>query len=204
MVVDKHQLVRQALAALMEKSKQVSKAYTAPDASSALAVIKENKVDMVVVNAYLPTMDTISFLHHLHEEHPATKLIGITSADERERLAALIHGKAQGILLKHTASLEEIDHCIREVMAGEIYFAEPVKQLLQHMDHDSKEPFTGFTPCEMDILRLVCTGQVTKEIAQLLNLKGTSVEDYRKSMLKKTHSKNVAELVAFALRNGFL
>ena len=43
-----------------------------------------------------------------------------------------------------------------------------------------------------------------KEIAEALTLNTATVEDYRKEMLRKTKTRNVAELVSFAHRNGLL
>lgn len=200
----KHPILCEALAALMDKSTQVINVYTALDAPAALTLVKENSVDIALIDTHLSGMNEVSFLHTLRTENPSIKFIGIASLDECERLAVLLQGKAEGILLKPTTTLKEIDHCIAEVMAGQVYFSEPIRRLLPAMNFYLKEPFSGFSHRELDVLRLVCEGQVTKEIAQILNLKRTSVEDYRKSMLKKSHSKNTAQLVAFALRNGFL
>ncbi|MDZ7650686.1 MAG: LuxR C-terminal-related transcriptional regulator [Cytophagales bacterium] len=61
-----------------------------------------------------------------------------------------------------------------------------------------------FSDREWEVLRLICKGHVTKQIADSINLSANTVEDYRKSLLKKTSTKNTAELVDYAHRNGLV
>ncbi|MBK7649573.1 MAG: response regulator transcription factor [Flammeovirgaceae bacterium] len=56
----------------------------------------------------------------------------------------------------------------------------------------------------MEVLKLICQGYATKHIADNLHLSISTVEEYRKSLLKKTNTKNTAELVDYAHRNGLV
>jgi DNA-binding NarL/FixJ family response regulator len=54
------------------------------------------------------------------------------------------------------------------------------------------------------VLRLTCKGETAKEIATSLDLTTGSVENYRKELLRKSKTRNVAELVFFATKNGLV
>jgi DNA-binding NarL/FixJ family response regulator len=57
---------------------------------------------------------------------------------------------------------------------------------------------------DRDIISLLRHGKNSKQIASLLNLSETSIESYRKDLLHKTKTHNVAELVSLAHRTGIL
>jgi PAS domain S-box-containing protein len=55
---------------------------------------------------------------------------------------------------------------------------------------------------ELDILRAVCLGHTTGEIAEEKNISVRTVDTHRARLLEKTGSKNTAELVLYAIRKG--
>lgn len=57
---------------------------------------------------------------------------------------------------------------------------------------------------EMDVLRLLVKGQSSKQIAIELQVSVKTIDNHRQSMLKKTHCKSSGELVAYAIKNGYL
>lgn len=196
-----------AVAARVEKSNQVSKVYIASDTPSALETIKNNPVDVAFINVSLPHAYGISLIHTLQNKWASIKIIGTASFKEKETIVALIRSNAQGILLEHNIRQQELDHCLKEVMAGKNYFAEEVEEVHEQLFKKSPRPENSsiaFTNREFEMLQLLYHGQVTKQIAAILNLKETTIEDYRNTMMKKTGTKDTAELVAFAFKSGFL
>lgn len=78
-------------------------------------------------------------------------------------------------------------------------------------------PFSGVTskiyeekgqiklsPRELKVLELICLGNTTSEISELLNLSNRTIETYRANLLIKTNCKNAAELIMYALRHRFV
>jgi PAS domain S-box-containing protein len=55
---------------------------------------------------------------------------------------------------------------------------------------------------EMDILKQVCLGLATSEIAAEKNISVRTVDTHRAKLLEKTGCKNTAELILYALRKG--
>lgn len=63
----------------------------------------------------------------------------------------------------------------------------------------------GFlTHREIQILGLSAEGLTSKEIGDRIFLSVNTIETYRKSMLKKTGAGNVVQLVAKAIRSGWI
>ncbi len=80
--------------------------------------------------------------------------------------------------------------------------------LFQRTSNASAEPLIAvesiLTHREMQILGLSAEGLTSKEIGARIFLSTNTVETYRKSMLRKTGSDNVVQLVAKAIRSGWI
>ncbi len=63
---------------------------------------------------------------------------------------------------------------------------------------------TFLTSREQEILLLLINGQETKEIASALNISPDTVSTHRKNLLFKTKSRNTSEMIAMAIRKGWV
>lgn len=63
---------------------------------------------------------------------------------------------------------------------------------------------SGITARELEVLDLLSRGLGSKEIAEKLFISPHTVEYHRRQMLKKTDSRNIAELIGNAYRLGIL
>lgn len=69
------------------------------------------------------------------------------------------------------------------------------------MDTDIRQTIT---PREREVLDLLSRGLSSKVIAETLFISPHTVDFHRRQMLKKTQSKNIAELIGNAYRLGIL
>lgn len=153
----------------------------------------------------MPKTSGIELATQLLVEYPALKIVGMTSFDEDDTVVEMLQAGVHGVLLKRsTAPGQEINHCLHEVLAGKNYFAAEVKEKLTQNGYNLSKQDLRFTKRERELLTLMCEGQSTKQIAETLSLQSSTIEGYRKALLKKTATKNTAELVALVLRNGLL
>ena len=61
-----------------------------------------------------------------------------------------------------------------------------------------------FTPQEKNAIKWIADGLSSKQLADKLFVSEHTIISHRKNMLKKTNTKNVAELVAFSIRNRII
>lgn len=57
---------------------------------------------------------------------------------------------------------------------------------------------------ELEVLKLLASGLNSKEISEQLFISTNTVEYHRKQLLRKTESRNVAELIGNAFKRGIL
>src|ERR1051325_8230953 len=66
---------------------------TAPDASHGLSLIRQNKIDLLVLDVHMPVMDGVQFLGLLHRRYPNILKVVLTgNATESHRAACLSSG----------------------------------------------------------------------------------------------------------------
>ena len=84
---------------------------------------------------------------------------------------------------------------------------------ITRLDNENSAPFIfkdvkdipiKLTNRELEVLELICTGKSTLETSQTLCLGQRTIETYRANLLEKTDSKNIAELIMYAIRYGLI
>ncbi|MDR1004473.1 MAG: LuxR C-terminal-related transcriptional regulator [Prevotellaceae bacterium] len=72
------------------------------------------------------------------------------------------------------------------------------------LPHPHKENGHDLTPREVEVLMLVTSGLLNKEIAERLNISLTTVISHRKNITEKLGIKSVAGLTIYAVMQGYL
>jgi DNA-binding CsgD family transcriptional regulator len=64
--------------------------------------------------------------------------------------------------------------------------------------------FTGLTPREVEVLRLVADGMDTQEIANQLRFSERTIKNVLHDITSRFHLKNRSHAVAYAMREGLI
>ncbi len=204
-IADDHKLTCESLGALLKTLPFVNHIHLAHNGEEALAFVRHHPIDVALLDVRMPVMDGIQAAECILREHPSIKVISMTMFGNDATLLDLYRVGVHGIILKENANFTHLTLAITEVIEGRKYFNKDVILVLDHNVNQLAEPSrTHLTPRELDVLHHTCNGAVAKEIAKCLKIRVGSVENHRKEMLRKTKTKNVAELVNFAHRNGLL
>jgi DNA-binding CsgD family transcriptional regulator len=66
------------------------------------------------------------------------------------------------------------------------------------------EEDTLLTQQEKNVLKYLADGLSSKMITDRMGITENTIANHRKNMLRKTNTKNVAQLIAFSIRNGII
>jgi len=125
--------------------------------------------------------------------------------DNEAIILDLFRAGVHGILLKGAETIDGLNTALMEVMNGTRYYSNEIQLLLAINSHQFSLPSRlNFTPRELEVLRLTSGGKSSKEISLAMDISIGSVENYRKELLRKTKTKNAAELISFSMLNGVL
>lgn len=185
----------------------------AADGRSALRLVRELQPDVLVLDISMPELDGIQVMEQLKEEGSRMRVLILTAFGEAIFLRQLLAAGAAGYLLKQ-APADELIGAIRAVAAGGTYLdpllADKVASTLKAGRGVPSPPplqggaAQGLTELERDVLRFVARGHTNAEITSQLNIRGEAVGRCRARLMTKLGLHTRAEIVRFAIEQGWL
>lgn len=207
-LVDDHHLIRAGLARLLQLEDGIDVVAEAPNGKVFLDLLQSQTVDVVLLDMDMPVMDGKATLEQLVIQYPGVKVLVLTVHEHDSFIVHMMEAGANGYLLKDSEP-EEVVTAIKAVAKDGIYFNNRVsKALLKGLSRTNTPHATNLGESlnqrELDILTLICREYTTVQIAEELFLSQKTIEGYRKSLLEKTQTKNVAGLAVFAVKNKLI
>ncbi|WP_347050873.1 response regulator transcription factor [Flavobacterium olei] len=202
-IVDDHPIVISGIAGLLADLKNIEIVEKFPSGIALLEYIEDHKADLILMDIFLPVINGVDLCKMIKQKHPKTVIIGMSSQSERSLVMQFIQNGGNGYILKN-ASFDEFKNCIYKAIDGEIVFSEEVKTIISQPLSEDLERIPGLSRRERDIALLLSQGKSTQEIADDLFLSFLTVQTHRRNILQKYKMKNVAELIAFLLKNNML
>jgi DNA-binding NarL/FixJ family response regulator len=202
-IVDDHPIVISGISGLLSDLETVEIVGKLESGVKLVDYIDENQVDLILMDIFLPVINGVDLCKIIKQKFPQMIIIGMSSQSERSLVMQFIQNGGTGYVLK-SASFEEFKNCINQAIEGEIVFSDEVKTIISQPTSDGLEHIPSLSRREKDITLLLSKGKSTQEIADELFLSFLTVQTHRRNILQKYKTKNVAELIAFLLKNNLL
>ena len=213
LVVDDQRLVRDGIASLLGLDDEITVIGTAGNGKEALALAREFRPDVCMLDIQMPVMDGITTLERMRAEGLVPYVVMLTTFDDREYIIRSLRSGAVGYLLKDLPS-EEFVRAIKQVVKG-VFLAngEVMNKLLGSlkaeedseknlvMDSNALEQYNFLTLREQKVLSLLGTGATNSEIADILSLSEDTVKNYVSSILTTLGFRDRIQTALFAARN---
>lgn len=200
-VVDDHRLFREGLVSLISKSDaSIRVIWVAGDGVEYLKKLKENCPDVVLMDISMPVMDGIEATITSLALVPSLKIIALSMYGEQEYYLKMINAGVKGFIPKDS-DIDEVARTIHKVYQGENCFSQEMLVSLVTQRPAIRDEI--LSEREIQVLELICHGFSAAEIADKLFLSKRTVEKHRSNILDKTHCRNTARLVAWAMKNHF-
>lgn len=204
LLCDDHEIFRNGIKATLEGQEGVEIIEEAKDGEQCLECLKTHLPDVVLLDINMPVLDGIETLKIIKKEYPFIKVLALTQYNEKRFVKQMLKQGADGYVLKST-SRRELLIALNEVMKNRIYLASEAQDAVHGMveEQPSNNLFPEFGKRECEVIKLLCDGLNTKEIAEELNISFHTVESHRSNVMKKVDVRNIAGLVKWAVSNGF-
>ena len=210
-LVDDQRVVRDGLALLLGLLPDVALLGMAEDGERALALVGEQRPDVVLMDLRMPRMDGVEATRRIRTELPEVQVIVLTTYADDDSVFAALRAGARGYLTKD-ASADEIARAIARVHAGQAMLDPSVQaRLLETLSGGPSQPGVtaerrsfpdGLTGREAEVLGLVAQGLSNSEIAQQLVVSEATVKTHINRLFAKTGVRDRAQAVAYAYRQG--
>lgn len=199
-IVDDHYMVVEGIRSLLQHEASIEWVGHAMTASSCLAFLKQNEVDVVLMDINLPDKSGIDLCIEVKKAFPTIFILGLSTFNQQSFIQKMMENGASGYLLKN-ASQEELMEGIQEVMKGKLYLSLEAAQSLRQ---SAETPVPVLTRREKEILELIADGMTNNEIAQKLFISVSTVDTHRKNLLAKFEAKNIAALIRMATQSRLI
>lgn len=205
-MADNQDVLRRGLRLLLNGRPGWSVCGDAKTGEEAVALIREHKPDIVVLDLDLPDLNGIEVTRQIKEALPATEILFFTTHEEDPVIAEALRAGARGYILKSESEnklIEGIDALSKHLP----FFSSRVSDmLLNHLlnrTQDSNEVLS-LSDREREIVQLLADGKSNKETAARLHISVKTVETHRAAIMRKLGLKSITELVRYAIRNKLI
>ncbi|WP_010525025.1 response regulator transcription factor [Nesterenkonia sp. F] len=205
-IVDDHAIFRAGLRA--ELQGRVEVLGEAHDVESAIAVVREQRPEVVLLDVHLPGgtggggAEVVLACRDLLEE---VRFLAISVSDQAEDVVSVIRAGARGYVTK-TISADDLIAAVATVAAGDAVFSPRLAGFV--LDAFGTSAAAGVRDEELDLLsarevevmRLIARGHTYREIASDLFLSIKTVETHVSKVLRKLQLSSRHELTRWAER----
>ena len=203
LIADDHPIFRKGLREIIEAEPSLQLVGEAEDGARALALIKELRPQVAVLDVDMPQLDGVSVARTVQQENLSTAIVLLTMhRNERFFNAALDLGVC-GYVLKDSA-ISEIVAAIRAVTTGHRFVTPLLTDFLLNRHQFQSAAHTGLTAlteAERRVLKLIAQYKTSQEIADELFISVRTVDRHRANIANKLDLKGAHALLQFALEH---
>lgn len=199
LIVDDHPVVRDGLAAMLNTQSDFEVVGEASDGDEAVRKVADGDPDVLLLDLEMPGVDGIETLQRLKKMNVRARSIVFTVFDTDDRIVSAMRAGAMGYLLKG-APREDVFRAVRVVNEGGSLLEPAVASRFL----DSINDPDALTARQKEVLNLIATGLLNKEIADRLYISERTVKFHVSEVLAKLGAGNRTEAVAIATEKGLI
>jgi DNA-binding NarL/FixJ family response regulator len=212
LIVDDQELIRTGLRLFLQTQAGFTVVGEAADGDEAVAVARESRPDVVLMDIRMPRVDGIEATTRLHAARisPPPRVLILTTFDLDEYVFGALRAGAAGFLLKD-ASRARLVEAIHVVHDGEALLSPSITRRLIESFAARTEPLQAstalladLTPREREALLLVARGLSNSEIAARLVVTEATVKSHVGGMFAKLGLRDRVQAVVFAYEHGII
>jgi len=198
LAVDDHPIFREGITSLLADHSDMQLVAEASNGLDAVRQFRAHKPDITLMDLQMPEMSGLDAMLTIRGEFPEAKIIVLTTYSGDVQVLRALKAGARAYLLKNTLHKDLVE-TIRAVNAGKKTLStEATFQLAEHATEDQ------LTPGEVEVLRLIATGNANKQIADLLSVTEETVKGRVKNILSKLNANDRTHAATIGLKRGII
>ncbi len=208
-IADDHAIFRRGIVSLLQNNDDFEVISQAANGQELIDNLRKEQPHVILMDLQMPVLDGIRATQQIKKELSHIKIIIISMHDEAQFVSHLMELGANGYLLKD-ADPDEVENAIYTVHNEDYYYGAFLLKVMHNriINKPVKKVVPNFSiqielsEREIEVLQHICEGTTAPQIAEKINLSHRTIEGHRNRIMEKTGTKNIAGLVAWAVRNG--
>ncbi|MDN3677690.1 response regulator transcription factor [Flavobacterium paronense] len=196
LIADDHSVVRQGISLVVKELFVNAKIHTAGTFKDTLKVVKETKLDLLILDINFPDGNSINIIPEVKTIQPDIKILIFTAFDESIYAMRYLNAGASGYLNKGCTE-EEIKLAVKSMIGTGKYVTQTIKDRIldSYISKTPVNPLEKLSVREVEVARLLIKGYGNLEISELLQIKKTTVSTFKNRVFEKLGIDNLASLI---------
>src|ERR1700681_816975 len=198
LTVDDHPLLREGIATLVNAEPDMKLVAEASNGQVAIEQFRLYRPDVTLMDLQMPDLNGVEAIEQIQREYGDARIIVLTTYTGDIQVLRALKAGARAYVLKGHVHRELLD-TIRAVYAGKKRIPpEVAAELAEHTGEDD------LTSREVEVLRLIATGNANKEIAGQLPIAEETVKSHVTNILAKLGANDRTHAVTIGLKRGII
>jgi len=197
LAVDDHPLLREGIAALVNSQPDMKLIAEAANGREAVEQFRKHRPEVTLMDLQMPGINSIDAMIAIRREFPQARIVVLTTYKGDANVLRALKAGARGYLPKSLLRKELLE-TIRTVHAGQKRI--PPEVAAQFAGASADE----LTEREIDVLRLIASGNANKTIGAHLSISEETVKGHVKSVLSKLDANSRTHAVTISLKRGII
>lgn len=201
LLADDHEVVRRGLRSLFEDT-DIQVVAEASSGQEALKMVKDKKLDVVLLDVRMPDIDGLNVLGRIKLDHPDLPVLMISTYDNPTYVARAVALGAAGYVLKES-DRNKLLAAVRGAATGNpIWTREELRRVTGALaaPRMNTEVEVPLTQRESEVLKQLALGLTNKEIAQALHISYETVKEHVQHILRKIGVTDRTQAAVWAVR----
>jgi two-component system invasion response regulator UvrY len=202
LIADDHPIVLKGLNKILEETGDIRRITEVHSGEEALARVREDKFDIVLLDISMPGMNGIETLEEIKKLKPSLPVLILTIYPEKEYALRALKAGASGYLTKKSAPAE-LSTAVRKILRGERYISSELADLMASnlSETTDRSLHERLSNRELQVMGMLVKGKSIKEIGAEMALSPKTISTFRSRILQKLNIESSAELVRYAVTN---
>ena len=191
LIVEDHELTRFGLKTAFESCEFIDTILEAESGESALELLEQNSVDLIIMDLGLPGMNGVEATKIIKKQNPEIKVVVLTSHNEVQEVLNSLKAGANAYCSKEI-NPKRLTEVVQSVLDGASWFDPSIAHIVleaaskfQQEESAKPEKDYGLTSREAQILKLITEGYSNNEIANQLFVSINTTKAHVASILQK-------------------
>ncbi|HEY6924751.1 MAG TPA: response regulator transcription factor [Steroidobacteraceae bacterium] len=207
LVVDDHGIVRDGVAAMLERHPNLKVVEAVGTGREAVAAATRLAPDVVVMDLMLPDLSGVDTTERILSLLPDTRIVVLSVCHTSEHIFRALRAGAHGYVVKEAVGADLV-RAVLAVVAGERFLSCQITNTVigGALGHCTgfQSPLDRLSRREREVLHLTVAGLSSAAIAAQLSLSRKTVDTYRSRVMEKLGVTDLTGLIHFSIEHAMV